>query len=125
MATFIVTETRPNTSFLFVNDDPRYAESAGNLTAELAAAGIETTAETSPDGLVRTHTRTMTEDKILVFKEIYERNLEELTNLVIANNDQGHWGTAEELPDPSTGILLKREFDDFRSYQIYQGEIVL
>ena len=125
MATFTTTETRPNTSILFINDDPRYAESVQNFVNELAAAGIETTIETSSDGLIRTHNRIMTEDKILVFKGIYDTYLEEISNLMMTNNDQGHWGTEEELTDPSTGIVLKRGFDDERANQIFTGQLVL
>ena len=125
MATFIATETRPNTGLLFINDDPRYSERVESMENELVSAGIVTTVETSPDGLVRTHTRTMTEDKILVFKNIYDAYVEEISILIIENNDLGHWETAQDLSDPTTSILLKREFDQNRDYQIYTGEIVV
>lgn len=125
MATFIATETRPNTSLLFINDDPRYSERVESMENELASAGIVTTIETSSDGLVRTHSRTMTEDKILTFKNIYDTYIEEISILLIENNDTGHWGIAQEMPDPSAGIVLQREWADERDYQIYTGEIVL
>ena len=49
MATYTVTETRPNTSISFISDDSRYSGMAEDLTNDLTAAGIVTTMETSPD----------------------------------------------------------------------------
>ena len=124
MATYTVTETRPNTSISFISDDSRYSGMAEDLTNDLTAAGIVTTMETSPDGLVRTYTRTMTEDKILVFKEIYEGFNLELGTLKIANNDQG-WGLLIDGFDPSTSVVVTRGFYNTRDQQIYTGEIVV
>lgn len=124
MATFTVTETRPNTSIPFISDDSRYSGLAESLTNELASAGITTTVVTSEDGLVKTHNRIMSEDKILVFKEIYDRFNIEIATLKIANNDQG-WGLLVEGFNPATSVVVSRGFNDPRNEQIYSGEIVL
>jgi hypothetical protein len=124
MTTYTVTETRPTSSIAFISDDSRYSGMAEDLTNELAAAGITTTVETSTDGLVKTHRRSMTEDKILVFKEIYDRFNLELGTLKIANNDQG-WGLLTEGADPATDVVVRRGFYNQRDEQIYSGEIVL
>ena len=124
MATYTVTETRPNTSISFISDDARYSGIAEDLTNELTAAGITSTTETSTDGLVKTHRRSMSEDKILVFKEIYDRFNLEIGTLKIANNDQG-WGLLVEGFDPATDVVVARGFYNARDEQIYAGEIVL
>ena len=125
MATFIVTETRPNTSIAFISDDSRYSRAIENMINELTEAGITSTTEVSTDGLVKTHRRTMTDDKILTFKEIYDRSNIEIMDLKIANNDQGQWGLVALGANPATDVVVTRLFEDTRSEQIYSGAIVL